>query len=312
MQETKYIYLFRYDTTESLLCKLESKYLFNKEEKNKQLFSDAKIEPSVSAFIKTRLDVILFSSDYERLIEQIKEENIRTDGFKVEYLILTGDTTRNTERLSKLRDVGYSIDTYPDYHNPTIIYGLCSYGGVWYFGTIRKNNCEWQQHKQKPYTYSNSIKQNIAKALVNIAAGSIQNVKLLDACCGAGTIMLEACFAKYDIEGCDISWKTCKNARANLSHFNYTAHVHFSDIKDIVGQYDAAIIDLPYNLYSPATDDDILNIIKATAKISDRLVIVSTANIEDKIQNTGLMLLDYCKVSKPGKSNFTRNIWVCE
>ena len=312
MQDNKYIYSFRYDTTESMLCKLESRYLFNKEEEHKQLFSNVKIEPSRSAFIKRRLDVISFSTDYAILIDQIKKENIRTDGFKVEYLILDGDSTRNTERLAKLRDVGYCIDSYPDYHNPTVTYGICTYKDIWYFGVLIKNNFAWQKHKQKPYSYSNSIKQNIAKALVNIAIASKQEVKLLDVCCGVGTIMLEACFAGYEIEGCDISWKTCKNARANLSHFNYVGEVHCSDIKNISKLYDAAIIDLPYNLYSAATDNDILHIIKSTSEITDRIIIVSIAEITNAISKAGLRVVNYCDVSKRGKVNFTRKIWVCE
>jgi len=295
-----------------MLCKLESKCIFNKQEEHKQLFSNVKIEPSRSAFIKRRLDVISFSTDYDILIDQIKRENIQTDGFKVEYLILEGDITRNTERLAKLKDVGFCINSYPDYHNPTVTYGICTYENIWYFGVLIKNNFAWQNHKQKPYSYSNSIKQNIAKAIVNIAVDSKQEVKLLDACCGVGTIMLEACFAGYEIDGCDISWKICKNARANLSHFNYVGEVHCSDIKNITKLYDAAIIDLPYNLFSAATEDNILHIIKSTSVITDRIVIVSTAEITNAISRAGLRVVNYCIVSKRGKANFTRRIWVCE
>lgn len=312
MPDNNYIYFFRYDETESMLCKLESNYLFNTEEQHKQLFSNLKIEPSRSAFIKKRLDVISSSSDYTDLIDQIKKENIKTDGFKVEYLLLEGDTLGYRERLSKLKDVGYSIDTFPDYHNPTITYGLCTYEGQWYFGVIIKNDFSWQKHKQKPHSYSNSIKQNIAKSLVNIAVGSKQDVALLDACCGVGTIMLEACYGGYNIEGCDISWKTCKNARANLIHFNYNATVHCSDLKDITKQYDVAIIDLPYNIYTKATDQDIQHIIKSAADITDHLVIVSSGEIVDAISQAKLKVVNSCNVSKPGKSNFTRKIWVCE
>ena len=312
MQAHKYIYSFRYDHTESNLSKLESWYLFNKQESHKQLFSNIEIDPSKSAFIKSRLDITTSSDNYEDLIDQIKKKEIMTDGFKVEYLILEGDETRNKERLGKLKDVGYSINTFPDYYNPTITYGLCSFENIWYFGILNKNNFIWQKHKQKPFSYSNSIKQNIAKALVNIAASTKRNPKLLDACCGVGTIMLEACFTGYSIEGCDISWKTCNNARANLAHYDYAAEVHHADIKDLDKQDDAAIIDLPYNIYSPASDMDISNIIKATTEITNRLVIVSTAEIGDAIENAGLTVLDYCDVSKRGKANFTRKVWVCE
>ena len=312
MQIIKYIYSFSYDNPESELCKLESKYIFNKEEKNKLLFSDIYVEPSSSAFIKNRLDIISFSEDYATLINEIKKESICIEGFKVEYLVFDGDTTEYSERLKKLKDIGWSIEGIPDYYNPTKTYALCYCEGVWYFGILIKDNFDWYKHKQKPCSYSNSISISIAKALVNIATKANKEIKLLDACCGFGTILLEACFAGNNIEGCDINEKICNNARENLSHFNYTANIYHSDIKDIRKRYDAAIIDLPYNLFSSATDNDILHIIESTAEITDQLIIVSTSDITNLIINIGFRISDYCSVSKSGKRNFTRKIWVCE
>jgi len=175
-----------------------------------------------------------------------------------------------------------------------------------------KNDLSWQKHKKKPRSYSNSISINIAKALVNIGAKGNKETSLLDACCGVGTIMLEACYAGNNIEGCDINWKICRNARANLSHFNYTATVYRSDIKDLDKRYDAAIIDLPYNLLSSATNTDLIHIIESTAKITDRLVIVSISDVTNIIHNAGFRIADCCSVSKRGKTNFSRKIWVCE
>lgn len=307
-----YIYSFNYNHNERDLCKLESRHIFNEEENNKMLFSDIKINPSSSAFIKKRFDIILFSKDYSTLINEIKKENIHIEGFKVEYLVLDGDKTNYAERLKKLRDIGYSIEGAPDYYNPTITYGLCYYNDIWYFGILIKNNLEWHKHNKKPYSYSNSIGVNTAKALVNIAAKANKEKTLLDACCGVGTIMLEACFAGYNIEGCDINYKVYKQVRENISHFNYTANIYCSDIKEISKNYEAAIIDLPYNLYSCATDSQVLHIIESTVEITNRLVIVSTADITNLLNKAGLKILDYCNVSKIGKANFTRKIWVCE
>ena len=312
MHKNNCIYTFIYDKTESDLCKLESRYIFNQEEKNKLLFSDIKVEPSSSAFIKRRLDIVLFSEDYSTLIDEIKNERIGIEGFKVEYFVLDGDTTEYPERLIKLRDIGYAIEGYPDYYKPTITYGLCCYKGVWYFGVLNKSSFDSQKHKQKPCSSSSSIGISIAKALVNIAAKANREIKLLDACCGVGTIMLEACFAGINIDGCDINRKTCEHARENLSHFNYAASVYHSDIKGISNRYEAAIIDLPYNMFSNATDYDILHIIESTAEISDRLIIVSVSDISNIIHNTGFRILDYCSVKKRGKAIFGRKIWVCE
>lgn len=312
MQKYKHIYSYNYDHNESDLCKLESRHLFNQEEKNKLLFSDIKIDPSSSAFIKKRIDIISSSDDYATLILKAKNENIRIDSFKAEYVVLHGDTTEYPERLRKLKDIGFCIDGAPDYYKPYITYALAYYEGIWYFGVLIKNNFSWHQHNDKPCSYSNSIGIHIAKALVNVASMGDKKKTLLDACCGVGTIMLEACFAGYDIEGCDMNEKIYNHAQQNIVHFNYKANLYCCDIKDMSKNYDAAIIDLPYNLYSCATESQILHIIVSTAKISNRLIIVSTKDITNLISEAGLSISDYCSVSKIGKAHFNRKIWVCE
>jgi tRNA (guanine10-N2)-dimethyltransferase len=170
------------------------------------------------------------------------------------------------------------------------------------------------KHKQKPVSYSNSISIKVAIALVNVAARGDKEKKLIDACCGVGTIILEACFAGYKIAGCEINLKACKNACENISHFNYNAPISLSDIKDVSNKYDAVIIDLPYNLVSRATDDDIFHIVSSVAAITDRLVIVivSIADITNVISKLGFRITDHCSVRKKGKTAFARRIWVCE
>jgi len=312
MHTKKHLYSFVYDDTERALSQLESKYLFGQVSENKLLLSDTTITPSSSAFIKNRLDIITASANYDALIEQVKGERIKIEGFKVEYLVIEGDSTGYAMRLGKLKDIGYSITGVPDYQNPTRTYALCCYEGIWCFGILIKNKYDWHKHKQKPHSFSNSISPNIAKALINIAAQADKSKTLLDACCGVGTIMLEAHFADYTIEGSDINWKMCHRARANLAHFDYASEVFRSDIKDISQRYDAAIIDLPYNLFSTATEADLLHIIQSTADITDRIVIVSVSDIITQITTTGLKVMDYCSVPKKGKSKFARRVWVCE
>ena len=308
----KHLYLFDYHHTERELCRLESQYLFGEKVGEKLLLSDSTFEPSISAFIKKRLDIISISRDYESLLEMIEKASIAAAGFKVEYLVFAGDTTGYPERLNKLRDIGFRIEGIPDYHNPQSIYALCLYEGDWVFGKLIKDSFAWHKHKQKPHSYSNSISNSIAKALVNIAAQGKKELKLLDACCGVGTIMLEACYAGYQIEGCELNRKICDDARKNLAHFQYSAAVFRSDIGDLAFRYDAVIIDLPYNLLSDATDSDITHIIESTALLTDRMAIVSTADIAVAIDEAGFKVVDHCSVKKKGKRNFFRRVWVCE
>lgn len=312
MDSAKHIYSFTYDDTESDLCKLESRNIFNTEERNRLVFSNRLVEPSSSAFIKSRLDVISVSDDYEILLNHIRKKCISIDDFKVEYLILDGDKIAYSDRLSKQRDIGVIIEGLSEYYNPSTTFALCCYEGIWYFGTLIKDDVEWHKHNHKPHSYSNSISITIGKSLVNIATKADRSKTLIDACCGVGTIMLEASFADFDIEGCEINWRICRNARANLTHFNYKSIVYRSDIKDVDKKYDAAIIDLPYNLVSCASESDVLHIIKSTSEISNRLVIVSIEDISIAINSVGFKIIDTCSVSKKGKRKFARKIWLCE
>lgn len=312
MLDYNYIYSFKYDFHYSELCALESRQLFEKEEKNKLLFSNIKIDPSISPFIKNRFDIILSSENYSELIKTIRKADIHDEGFKAEYMVLDGDTTGYRERLNKLRDIGYSIEGDPDYDTPSTIYSICMFENVWYFGKLNKHSTDWYKHKKKPFSFSSAISMNIAKTLVSIASKGDKSKMLIDACCGVGTAMLEACFSGFQIEGCDINWRACRDTRENLAYFNYTAQVFRTDIKDHEKTYDAALIDLPYNLYTYSNDDITLNIIASTAKLAARIVIVSISDIEDLIKQSGLKIIDFSTVEKRGNSKFARSIWVCE
>ncbi|MGL1889526.1 MAG: hypothetical protein OCD76_23630 [Reichenbachiella sp.] len=307
-----YLYPFKYDYHHGALCELESRQLFDTEQTDKVLFSNIKVDPSISPFIKNRFEIICSSTNYDGLLINIKKENIHIEGFNVEYVILDGDDTRKAERLEKLKGVGHSMGGYPDFENPTITYAICNHQTNWYFGVLIKHNSDWRKHKKKPRSYSNSISMHIAKTLVSIASKGNKTNQILDACCGVGTVMLEGCVAGFNIAGCDIKQKNCTHTRENLAHYDYTAEVYYSDIKDLDKKCDAAIVDLPYNLYSYSNDAITANIIASTAKLATRVVIVSISDIETIIKKSGLKVVDFCTVEKRGKSKFTRNIWVCE
>lgn len=308
----KYIYTFNFDETERALCALETQCLFAEELLKKHLYTDVKVNPSHSAFIKSRLGIMFSATTYQALLLHINNHKIQAEGFKVAYVVFKDDETPYNERLEKLREIGYSIEGIPEYMNPIITYGIGFCDGNWYFGELLKANIDWHKHQKKPHSFSNSIGVNIAKTLVNIAAKNNKNASLLDACCGMGTIMLEACFAGNKIEGCEINEKTFRRAKANLAHFQYTATIHHADVCDLNKKYDAAIIDLPYNLFTLASNEEVVHIIQHTALLTHRLVIVSIADMEEIISQVGFQVTASCTVRKKGKSKFARRIWVCE
>lgn len=308
----EHIYTFNFDFHLTELYELETRQIFGTEATSKMLFSNQKIDPSISPFIKCRFDIHFSDHSYENLLIRIKKLELKKEGFKAEYVVLHGDETDYPERLNKLRDVGMRIDGYPDYEKPTIIYSICRHKDLWYFGILNKHDTRWYRHKTKPHSFSNSLGMDIAKSLVSIASRGDTSQKLIDTCCGVGTVMLEACIVGCDIEGCDISPNASKYTKLNLSHYGYSAVVHCSDINQLERQYDTAIVDLPYNFYSYSDEGITANIIQSAAHIAQRIIIVSTDDIGTHLERNKLKVTDYCTVVKKGKSTFSRSIWVCE
>ena len=312
MLEHLYLYSFNYDYHNSALCKLESRQLFDKEEKNKILFSDRSIDPSITPFIKNRVELISYATNYQELLIKIKSKKITVEDFNVEYLSLRGDLTGYTERREKSKDIGYSIEGQPNFKRPSITYAICKNNNIYYFGVLLKHDIDWHKHKHKPCSFSNSINMDIAKSLVCIATKGDTSKDILDSCCGVGTIILEGCISGFNIEGCDINPKSCKHKEKNLNYYGYTSTIYCTDIKSIAKKYNTAIIDLPYNLYSYSNELITANIIHSTVKLTNRVIIVSITDIRNLINETGLQVIDSCSVQKRGKSKFSRKIWVCE
>ncbi|GKT31997.1 hypothetical protein ADUPG1_002161, partial [Aduncisulcus paluster] len=192
----------------------------------------------------------------------IKEKDLGQAPYNVKYIKLFSGDPHAEGRNSLCKQVRNHIQGDIDYSEPKRLYGLTCYRDTWYFGVLCKNSKLWKNHDKRPYTYSNSLKINMAKVLVNLAGQGNVEKRMIDPCCGAGTVLLEGLFAGYAIDGSDISWKTARNARANIEHFGYRADVQKCAIQDIGKTYDSSIIDLPYGLYSQTSPEKQLDIIK--------------------------------------------------
>ena len=61
-------------------------------------------------------------------------------------------------------------------------------------------------------------------------------------------------------------------------------------MRQIENCYDAAIIDLPYNLCSVLGTDELLSMLRAARRWSHSAVIVSTKNRDEQLEAAGFML----------------------
>lgn len=308
----KYLYNVRVCEFETDLCKMEFEVLFGFEFTDPIFFTSKYIDPSLSPYVKNRLEIIYSGLSIEEIVAQIEEDELKAEEFMVKYipLLKKDEYVKLGKDLSK--QIGFVITGEPEFKEPKIKFGIMFFENIWYFGRLEENNPKWRAHNNKPYSYSSSLGNTIAKALVNIATDCDTSKTIIDPCCGVGTLILEGQFSGYNICGREIKWNIANQARENLKYFGYDENVTTGDIKDITKEYDVAIIDLPYGNFSPVTNEQKLEIIYHAKRIAKRVVLISAEDIRGELEEIFTKISKTCRIQKRINKRFVRQVWVCE
>jgi len=306
--EKNYLYTTNYSKDEESLCKMEIKSLFNKILDEKHLFSDIYVDPSRSPFIKKCISIMYTGETMDQVVNRIDMDKLTSANYKVEYINATGENIGFHEKRSIEFKIGFSILGEAEMKNPAIIFGITKISNKWIFGECESNPSDWLLRNKKPFSYSNALKVNVCRALVNIAVGNKLNCRVVDPCCGIGTVLIEAISMQINIKGYEINPYIGKNAKTNLRYFGYEDVITIGDMNDIQDKFDVAIVDLPYGIFTQITPGQQLAIISSTRKIADRMVIITFDDMEEQITSVGFHIQDRCTVSK---GTFKRHIFIC-
>jgi tRNA G10 N-methylase Trm11 len=312
-QTPAYIYTYAFREEERSLCYMEMRSLFGTESHSNILKSTIKIDPSRSPFIKERIDVMYEGDELPDILKQVEQIDLSGSTFKVIFVKINDlDKSKKIEygerRLIE-RDIGMHIEGEADVHHPERVFGIVIIGGRWYFGTYMESEAVWFHHVKKPRSYSTSLSTRVARAVANIAVPNPDGVKAIDPCCGIGTVVVEALSMGIDIVGRDINPLVVIGSRENIAHFGFEGDVTVGPIEDIQTNYDVAIIDMPYNLFTCATPEDQFSILKHARRIAKKVVVVTSEAMDHMIEEIGFEITDRCVTRK---GNFSRQILVCE
>ena len=308
-----FIYTYAYHSDEKDLCQMEMRALFGEDTAERMIKSPVGIDPSRSPFIKERLEVLFEAADLSGILEQAAVVDMEAATFKVIFPkindLALADKVEYQEKRDIERQIGAVITGRADVHNPDITFGLIPFRGRWFFGKYQLSESVWFRHQQKPREYSTALSTKVARAIANIAVPNPVGVKAIDPCCGIGTVLVEALSMGIDIEGRDINPLVVDGSRENIAHFGLSGTVELGPIADITEEYDVAIIDMPYNLYTHATPDEQRGILKDAHPFAEKLLVVTIESIDHMIRDAGFRITDRC-IAK--KSLFLREILVCE
>ncbi len=125
-----------------------------------------------------------------------------------------------------------------------------------------------------------------------------EGVRAIDPCCGIGTVVVEALSMGINIVGRDISPLVAIGARENIAHFGFDGTITKGPIEEITENYDVAIIDMPYDLFTHATPENQLSILSSARRIAKKVVVVTMETMDDMIHEAGFEIIDRCTTKK--------------
>lgn len=308
----KFLYVFNYPPEDKELCALEFKAMFKTEFTSKYYLSNKSYDVNKSVFMKAKIDIWAIETDFTTLMKNVLKLKKKYYGFKVIYLKNEITHLEYHESLQKCKELSWTIDGSVNMSKPKHTIAITKLKNMWICGYYHHGIPSWKKHDDKPNTFSNSLDIRLARTLINIACGDSQNVKIVDPCCGMGTVVLEGLALGIDIEGFDISREISWAARKNLEYYGYDGYlIKRQPIQELTGHYDVAIIDIPYNLYTPITYQEQCEIIKSARQICDKMIMVSYEQMSKEIIDAGFVIQDMCLRKKTEYVKFGRYIYVC-
>jgi len=304
----EYLYLISHVLNHQELCEMEMRYIFNNSKSTKYHITTEDINVSRSTFIRGKVTILYRNTDFQDLKEEMLADNLKFDMYKIHFVKI--DEVPYQDRLISMRALGFTIEGSFAMSNPLVEFVLTKIEGEWIFGLYQPNPNNWIKRKQKPFNYSNALEVKVAKAIINIAINNNFGLKLIDPCCGIGTVLIEGREMGIDIKGYEINPLVKLHCNSNLEYFGFTGDVpkidmHFSD-----EHFDVAILDLPYGQFSLTTKEKQISLIKKTTEIADKSLIISMEDISEIVSDLGLKVIDSCIIKKT--NNFQRYISICE
>lgn len=304
----EYLYIINYQDYEKSLCDMEMKYIFGNVPKEKYIYSKVNIKPSRSAFIKHKISIIYSSIDIDNIVEHIRDNKIAYNDFKVNYIKSDYDDIDYNQRLQAVKEIGFVIIGFPDIHNPKVNLAITKINNNYIFGEYEKNDLSWQRFDKMPHSYSNGLSLKMARAIINISVQNNLDSKVIDPCCGIGTVVLEGLDLGIDIKGIEISKQIAHNARNNIEFFGYYRDIIIcNDMHNLKEKYDIAIIDIPYGIFSPITYEEQVKIIKTSRKIAEKVILISFEDMDKELMQEGFKVIDKGTIVK---NRFTRYITI--
>ncbi|SDO44429.1 TRM11 family SAM-dependent methyltransferase [Alkalicoccus daliensis] len=305
-----FIYTYNARAEEESLCALELRAFFVEEGSGGSLRSSISLDPGRSPFLKEKIEVLYESATWEALLEKLRAHPPLTASFKVQFVKNHALPTSFEDRKQREIAAAGMLDGKINLADPAHLFAIFPAQNSWVFGPLTCGSSAWKKQEQKPHSYSTALPVRVARSAANIAVPNPSGIYAIDPCCGIGTVVIEARSMGIQMDGSDVNPKVMYGLRKNLSHFGFAPDTALQDMRMIEKSYDAAVIDMPYNLCSVLPEETKLEMLQSARNFTQRLVIITIEPLDHLLKKAGFAIIDRGTAGK--NKMFSREILVCE
>jgi len=197
------------------------------------------------AYLKSCTEVLFETECLAELCRNIRAAGLHADEFRVSVVKKPRSLKLNSMELA--RNIGSVIDGSVNLSAPQVTFlTVVTSEKIWFGQLLSESDGAWSRHARRPCMTSSSLPTRLARAVVNLVAQP--GDRLLDPCCGTGTVLMAAAHGGIHAVGYDNNPRMVHAALKNLQHFGLSAEVALGDARHVHGQFDAIATDLPYGI----------------------------------------------------------------
>ena len=268
------------------------------------VLTEMEADVSPAAYIKTCMKVITRVSDLPELYAQLEEIGLSSEEFRVSVVKFPRRLPLVSQQV--MHQVGARIAGYPNLSDPkTTFLVVATQEEVWLGEVLSESDGSWNEHSQKAHLYSSSLPTRLARAMVNLVAAP--GDRIIDPCCGSGTILIEALSIGVEALGCDINDKLVAASVGNLKYFGFSGMVLLADARNVAGKFDAVVTDLPYGRNCPSDEQLCHDILENLQYLAPKAAVVAGEEMSELLLQMGYNIEQIIAVPK---SSLTRYIHI--
>lgn len=284
----KYVYLLAGDPNELALAQAEAEALAGGQPIEPRIFAaDTLVDIARTGYINAGMELIASGRTVAEVCERVRPLGIAADRFGIEVMRVPRGL--DVSRHETGDAFGKVIEGKPDLTNPLVKFIVFATAtGVWFGRTIDFARHDWERFVKKPHDFSSALPVRNARAICNLVIRGGE--RIIDPCCGTGTILIQAATLGARITGYDINPKMVASANANLEHFGLPRVASQGDAAELAGEYDLLITNIPYGNMSEITPEKAERLLANILRLAPRGVIVAGDDLTAQIQSHGVQV----------------------